>query len=168
MPALFVLVVAVAAFGFAGEEINWGQVLFGWTPEFYRGIGRPVSLHNTPEVGSTLRSLANVFLIGAFVVVPVVWLWRSQLNLPDSWAPVIPEWPVTFCLLVSYLVRAFKVGYREVVTITRDPEEPRFYWEFVEQINEQRELLVAITFLLYALYRVARLRADDIRFGDSR
>ena len=45
-----------------------------------------------------------------------------------------------------------------------DPAEPRFYWEFVEQMNEQRELLVALTFLLYALYRVARLRADLYRF----
>jgi hypothetical protein len=150
--ALFVAGVAAAAFFFAGEEVNWGQILMHWgTAESSRPIEGQVNLHNTDI---PIQSMGSKFLILVFFITPAVWpLLRSALKLPKHWALAVPRWPVVAAVATSFCLRPIKLHYLE----TRG--ETVFYLQFLEQINEVQELLIAVGFLIYGLDRLAAARA---------
>jgi hypothetical protein len=95
---------------------------------------------------------------------PVLWRFRERLNSPQTLAPAIPEGPSICCLAVAFAWRWFKDAYWFLRR--HDLRDDPFYRNFVEQINEQKELLVAMT--LYALYRVAAVTRTRTRFAPSR
>ncbi len=153
--ALFVAAVAAAAFFFAGEEVNWGQILSHWgTAESNRGLDGQTNLHNTAV---PIQSMGSKFLILVFFVTPAVWLLRSRLNLPRHWALAVPRWPVIVAVATSFCLRPIKLGYR--AWMGEGGDQTAFYVQFLEQINEVQELLVAVAFLIYALDRLAVVRA---------
>jgi hypothetical protein len=159
--AVVVGLVAAAALFFAGEEISWGQNFIGknWsTPEALKSFSRETNLHNS---GLPVRPLGNVFLVAVFFVLPLGWRFRGRLQLPQSLAPAVAEGPVVSMLAFAFVWRVAKDAYElaaKKVSAQWTPESDRFYVGFVEQLNEQKELLVAATLLLYALYRLRRLR----------
>lgn len=153
--ALFAALAAAAAFFLAGEEINWGQIFMHWgTTESTRPIESQTNLHNTDL---PIQNLGSWYLILAFFVTPAVWRLRSRLNLPPHWALAVPRWPVIAAVAASLSVRPVKFAYRGVVGEGAD--QTVFYVQFLEQINEVQELLVAVAFLIYALDRMTALRA---------
>ena len=42
-----------------------------------------------------------------------------------------------------------------------DYEDQQTYIDFFEQINEHKEMLVAVTLLMYGVYRVMAVRSQD-------
>jgi hypothetical protein len=135
--------IAAAAFFFAGEEVSWGQSLIGWrTPESYRPYAVETNLHNTDL---PVNQLGGLFLICVFVLLPLAWHFRARLRVPDSIAPAVPSGPVVSTMAVAFLWRFVKGLYRS----TRG--EDRAYVDFFEQINEHKEMLVAVGLLLYAV-----------------
>lgn len=152
------LIIALAAIFFAGEEIDWGQIYFDIeTPESYREhYGTVTNLHNA-DLPIPVRQVGNVFLICVFLVLPGLWRFRPGL-LPRDWAPIIPEGPVVYCIILAHAWSAVKKVYRLFVEVGERPD-PQLYWEYLEQINEHKELLVAVTLLMYAVYRVGKVNA---------
>jgi hypothetical protein len=139
-----VAVIALAAFFFAGEEISWGQTYFGWgTPENH--LAGETNLHNTPI---PVQSLGSAFLVVVFFVLPLV--WALGLRRPAGLASAIAEGPVILCLAFAFLWQETKSLYR---SLHEDYAERTTYIEFFEQINEHKELLIAVTLLLYAIFR---------------
>ena len=158
---LIVAVVALATFFFAGEEISWGQSYLQWTtPEAVREVTPETNLHNIHGLPISVNSLGSVFLIIVFVALPIAWRWRESLGLPGSWRPAIAEWPIVFAILFAFVVKLYKSIYRATVA---DAESQTFYVGYVEQINEQKEMLVAVALLMYAVYRVRATRSDALR-----
>ncbi|MHC4414930.1 MAG: hypothetical protein ACYS0G_06575 [Planctomycetota bacterium] len=149
--AVLIGMIAVASLFFAGEEISWGQSYLGWTtPETYSRYSHETNLHNT-EI--PVQSLGGVFVVTMFFALPLAWWLPARRWLPASWAPAIAEGPVVFSMAVAFVWKEFKHVYRLLVPDARDVT---FYQEFVEQINEQKEMLVAVTLLMYGLYRVGK------------
>lgn len=150
------LIVGLAAIFFAGEEIDWGQTYLDIdTPQAYaEHVGPVTNLHNA-DIPIPVRPLGNLFLVTVFMIIPGLWHLRPG-TLPKSWQPVIAEGPVVSCIIVAYAWSVVKKVYRMSVEIGERPE-PKLYWEFIEEINEQKELLIAVTILMYAIYRLKAL-----------
>lgn len=159
---IIIAVVALAALFFAGEEISWGQVWFGWeTPEAFSSMeGRETNLHNA-DILISAQAAGGVFLIGVFFGLPVLWALRDRLPIPPDWRTAIAEGPV-----ILTFASAFAWGKVKDAHYTLTSEEDRaaspLHNEFIWQINEQKELLFAAGLLLYGLFRIhafQRLRA---------
>jgi hypothetical protein len=175
--AVIVGMIGLATFFFAGEEISWGQTYLGWhTPETIQQLGGETNLHNM-QLPFSVQGLGSLFLVMMFVGLPIAWRLRDRLPIPKEWvsgdwACAVAEGPVIFSMIVAFAWKGYKSVYRLLVPGTAD-DPTRFYIEFVEQINEQKELLVAVSLLLYALYRVRLARrlsqaANADRIGADR
>ncbi|MDT3778458.1 hypothetical protein PJI16_12900 [Nitrospira sp. MA-1] len=146
--------VSAATLLFAGEEIGWGQIYFGWdTPLWWSTrFGGSTDLHSSRFPAHTV---AAIFLFVIFILLPLVWKFQLPLRLPANLKPAIPEGPVIFAIVFATLYRELKgfyfwltpLGYRD-----------RFYEEFLWGLNEHKEMLIAIAMLLYALYRLPHLK----------
>lgn len=157
--AKIVLILGLAAIFFTGEEISWGQTYLQWdTPEQLLEHNRETNLHNLDHpLGVSLNSLGSTFILVMMVGLPLAWHFAPGLRLPRTWKPAIAEWPVAFSTLVAF-------GWKEVKNVyklagLRDRENPTaLYTDFIDQLNEHKEMLVAITLLMYALYRLGAAR----------
>lgn len=152
--AAVVLIAGLAAVFLAGEEISWGQTYLGWdTPEKYADFSGETNLHNA-DLPIRLQSLGSLFLIVLFIALPLAWRFFKD-RLPASLAPAIAEWPVITTIVVAFLWKEGKSVYR---IATGQDESSAFYINFIEQFNEHKEMLAAVTLLMYALYRLRAVR----------
>jgi len=158
--AAIIGLIGLATLFFAGEEMSWGQSYFRWeTPEPYRELSGETNLHNTDL---PVNSLGSVFLVVMFFVLPLMWTLRWPRPLPGSlpgWRPAIAEAPVIFCMACGFAWKEVKTLYRWV---NPDFEDIQIYHDFFEQLNEHKELLVAVALLMYAVYRIKAVRADSV------
>jgi hypothetical protein len=93
------LLSAIVLFGFGGEEISWGQRLFGWgTPASLSEVNAQgeTTFHNLRTFQGTTLDGDRLFRVGwfaVFVLLPLAaWLvprWRRRLN---ELLPVVPIW----------------------------------------------------------------------------
>ncbi len=153
--AVFVTLILLATLFFLGEEVNWGQTFKLWFDPTHK-LDEQTNLHNNVP-GISLQGLGSLGMACAFFVAPLLWLLRDRLRLPSTLAPAMPEGPVIACLAVAMVWKWFKDVYASVAGTA---PENTFYVGFVEQINEQKELLVALSLLLYGLYRVRALHGS--------
>lgn len=86
-----------------------------------------------------------------FFVLPAAWYFRDQTRLSDRWRPAIAEPPVVFTMICAFAWKESKGIYR---LIHDDYEQRALYIDFIEQIPEQKEMLIAIGLMLYGIYRI--------------
>jgi len=152
---------ALAALFFAGEEVNWGQTFTRW------GVSEMVqhdaeeaytaqSVHNNLEIVS-VQTLGAVYLFVVLVVFPILYRWREPWRLPACWAPAVASWPAATTVLYAYLVKECKPLYVKFFA-QGPPKLDPLYMGYYEQLNEQKEMLLALALLIYAAYALARLR----------
>ena len=154
--AAFVTAMLAAAVFFLGEELNWGQTITLWINPS-RTIDFQTNLHNNVPMIS-LQGLGSLCVAIALFGVPLAWARREPLGIPASFRPAVPEGPVIFCAAVAFGWKWFKDIYRAVRGGAADDA---FYVGFVEQINEHKELLIAVAFALYGLYRLRATREQS-------
>lgn len=158
--AALIAIAAAASLFLAAEEVNWGQTFAHWgVPESEKP--HPTSLHNNDDsIPISVNLLGALWLLGHFFLLPLVWKVRSRLQFSElfrvreSWGVAVAEAPVTFTLIVS-------VAWKLIKDFDERPDEPGIdaFWDgFTEQLNEQKEMLVAIALLMYACYRVGAVR----------
>jgi hypothetical protein len=157
---LIVLAVGGACLFLAAEEVSWGQTFQYWgVPEREKPISHETNLHNNLDL--PLQSVGQAFLVLVFFGLPIAWAFRDRLGLPASLRPAVAEAPVIVAAAAAFAWKLVKEIY---VGVRGKPEGDAFYWGFIEQINEQKELLVALALFLYACYRVravVRLRRGE-------
>ncbi len=149
--AIIVAVVALATLFLALEEINWGQTFLHWgTPDFFKSDA--TNLHNNiPKV----QTLGSLFVSTVLWLIPLLWWMRPRIRLPQDWAPAIAEGPVIIALLVAYIPSEVKWLYRYAVP---DYEHQAIYINYLEELKEQKEMLVALSLMIYGIYRVFAAR----------
>lgn len=148
--------VGAAAWFFAGEVVNWGQTFLHWrVPEREQLRGMSVNLHNNSKVIS-LMSLGSGFLLGVFLVWPVVWRFRERLNLPGLWHVAVPWGPAILAVVMGFSLTRLKDLYAATL---RDPKSDLLYVGYFEQLNEQKEMLFAVAMLLMGVGVWQRLSA---------
>jgi Na+/melibiose symporter-like transporter len=153
--AAIIVIIAAATLFFAGEEISWGQSYFGWqTPAELDGVTPETNLHNIHDLRMVFRYGPSLFLICMFLVLPIAWTLDRDDHLPRGWTPAIASWPIVVCMVVAFVWRDSKKLY--LLAFSDDGEDGlteahRWYWDFFEQVPEQKEMLVAIALLMYGL-----------------
>lgn len=156
--ALTVIVLVLMATVFAfGEEVDWGDTFFHWTAEGNELEDvYALNVHNNLSV----KGIGSAFLFAVFFALPLAWAGRDRWRLAGGLRPAVPEWPVVFAMAVAFGWRLFKHIYVSIVGKDNLGEygDAGFYWGFVEQNNEHKEMLIAAALLLYALYRVRATR----------
>lgn len=144
---------ACGLFFLIGEEVSWGQRVFGWgTPESLAAINKQeeTNLHNIYGVGSTFKWVQ--MLVGAYgTVLPLCFLntarWRQMRPLIDAVVPHVTLIPFFLPMLVWRAYRNF----------TGDPS--RFYY-LITNYNEVIELILALGFMLFLVFQVRKCRRE--------
>ncbi len=150
---IVIALVGAAALFFAGEEVSWGQWIFNWeTPDLFRETiqSGETNLHNA-DLPINLNSLGSVFLIVVFVLLPLAWHRRWPAQIPQAWRPAIAEGPVIFLVICAFVWKEVKSLY---LFVNRQSEEGTVYVEFFEQVNEHKEMMVAVALFMYGVYRI--------------
>jgi hypothetical protein len=134
-----------------GEEISWGQRLFGWhTPTNYAVINKQAetNIHNIYGVGLTFKWVH--LTIAAYGAIPPLVIWRSSLfrRYRQRLSLVIPHYTLLPYFALPMLWRV----YANLV----DP--PRRLYFVVEKYSEVMELVLAIGFFLFMVFQLRTRR----------
>lgn len=137
-----------------GEELSWGQRVFGWeTPASLAANNKQEesNLHNVHGVGATFKWVQ--LLVGAYgALLPLV-LLRARIG---ERARRTLWWLVPPVTLVPYFGALFVWRvFRNLV------ETPQSIYFAVEEYNEVMELLFAAGGFLFLLYLVRWIRAGE-------
>jgi hypothetical protein len=150
--ATLYLLVAVGLIFMLGEELSWGQRIWGWdTPESVRAINKQeeTNLHNIYGVGSILKWLQ--LLVGAYgTLLPLLVRSRGLQRYRGFVDRVVPHYS-----LITYFVMLFVWRvYRNLF----DP--PREFYFVVSEYNEVLELVLAMGFFLFMVFQLRSLRSE--------
>ena len=144
----WIILLILGCIYFAGEEISWGQHIFGWaTPEAWTDINdqSETNLHNTSPIFDQIpRTLLSIAALIGGVLIPLYrfstkkypskqsinfWLWPTYVCLPAA----------LFSLLVSWNEKIFE-GLNLVLPAVLDI-----------RAGEVKESLLALFILIYVL-----------------
>jgi hypothetical protein len=157
--ALGILVlVMLACFFVAGEEIDWGDSWGLWGAAAPKGDLDALNIHNTSAL--PIKSLGSLFLVAVFFGLPIAWALRDRLKLPSGLGAAVPRWPVIVAMALAFgwrLIKNVYVGFVGEANLGAY-SDGGLYWQFIEQINEQKELLIAAALFLYAVWRLRATR----------
>jgi hypothetical protein len=150
--ALLYLLVALAALFVAGEEISWGQRIFGWaTPEDLEDVNRQgeTNIHN---IGIVLRlfNFGTMAVALAAIVLPILrWtVWRDRPRSVARYVLIPP-----FALASAFAIPFFYRAYRLVLL----PEAGAR----ISKYAEFAELCFYFGLAVFFLMAYRAIRADD-------
>lgn len=148
--AAWIGLAAVCQFYVAGEEISWGQHLFGWaTPEFWSAINdqSETNLHNTSDwLDQKPRALLMIGVIGGGLLVPPV-MARWPEFVPSRFRVLMPTAQFAPVAGIVLMVR--------LSSLLRDAFEVRLF----ERASEVSELGMYYFVFLYMILLRDRVRA---------
>lgn len=138
-----------ALFFLIGEELSWGQRLFGWqTAESLVEINKQneTNLHNIYGVGATFKWIQ--LLVGAYgTLLPLAFLrWKGPARLQRFIPLLVPHYTLIPCFAMLFVWRI----YRNVV-----PDFEQFYFVIAEY-NEVMELALAMGLFLFMVFQLRR------------
>ncbi len=147
--ALLYLLLCVGIVFLVGEEISWGQRLFGWeTAQWMKEINRQDenTLHNIDGVQIAFK-WAHL-LIGAYgLFLPLLLLRpRAPKSYREIGAFLVPHF-----ILIPYF--AFDFFWRLHANFWTPPRKYRF---FLSEYAEVIELILAVGFLLFMIHQLRR------------
>lgn len=134
---------ALMFFVVAGEEVSWGQRLFGMeTPAALResNVQNEFNLHNLQGVHGVVRAASLVVLLGLFVVLPFLMRLAPLRKLAQRWnVPVPPAWSTVIAVIATAFMAV-----------------PRLQGEVVFALDEAGELYFGVLALWFAVVVVRR------------
>jgi len=154
---LWVVAVTLACLYFAGEELSWGQQLFGWsTPE---SIGRindqnETNIHNVSSwFDQKPRLLLELWVLIGGIILPALRIWKNDHLIPGSWQ----YWflPGSLCLPSALIAILVKIPERIKDVFGLSPFSYEIRW------SEAQELYFAAFLSLYLASIYVRLRQRD-------
>lgn len=140
------IVLAVGIFFVIGEEISWGQRIFGWeTPESYAEINKQeeTNLHNIYGIGYAFKWLH--LLVAAYGVFMPLLLLRSRKLQPyrEELSMLVPHYTLVPFFFLPFAWRL----YRNLFSAPKD-----FYF-VVSEYSEVMELVLVSGILLFLLFQ---------------
>ncbi|HEY3217267.1 MAG TPA: hypothetical protein VGK93_12325 [Candidatus Eisenbacteria bacterium] len=134
-----------------GEELSWGQRIFGWhTSAALSEVNRQgeTNLHNINGVEERIRWFH--FLVGAYGTLLPLLLYRAQrgARFNDPASLLVPHYT-----LVPYFFAT--LAWRVQAILWEPPRQLHFV---INEYSEVMELVLAIGFLLFLLFQVRKSR----------
>jgi hypothetical protein len=151
---------------FAGEELSWGQHIFGFsTPEGYKGLNhqKEMNLHNLNGIYRELfdkipRTLLTIGIFFGGIVFPF-----CKSKLPDLIRRYVPGKEVLFTSILAVFIsvpgKFLKHGHDKVELEGMEKMKgggPRF------DGGEMKELYIALFILLFAIFFIRYVKARRI------
>lgn len=141
---------ALGFFFMIGEEISWGQRIFGWgTPETLAELNKQgeTTFHNIHAVEVVFKWLQLVVGAYGFVLPLAVLRWPPHPYFKKLTDAVVPHYTLMLYFLPMFVWRLF----RNMIEVPDD-----FYF-VVAEFNEVVELILAIGFALFVVFQLRRL-----------
>lgn len=140
---------ALCCFYVAGEEISWGQHLFGWTtPEFWDAINdqHETNFHNTSAwLDQKPRLLLEIGILTGGIIAPILRRFRPAL-LPARFAAIYPPSGLSIIAGIALCIKiANSLG-------------EGFHISLFERASEVEELYMFYFVLAYLVWLRRRLR----------
>ncbi len=150
--ALLYLVLNIGIVFIVGEEISWGQRIFGWeTSEELKAINKQeeTNLHNIEGVGDKIKWLH--VLIGSYgTIFPLLaLLFRADARYREALSLLVPHYtllPHFFATLV----------WRLQANLWKPPKSLYFV---ITEYSEVMELVLAVAFFMFLLFQFRRLKS---------
>ena len=149
--------VTLGCFYACGEELNWGQLIFGWeTPAWLAAING-LGEFNLHEVSYPWFSLAPRTFLWLFVLAGIIHITLLRRGVEKGWALF---WPTPICLpsaLLAILMREPEI----LLWLGVDPTlQPGFYWGGWIELEEPYLAMFLFLYLLAIWYRLGRRAAS--------
>ena len=148
VPSRWFYILSTLAFVFAaGEEISWGQRIFGLvTPDFLRAINsqRELNIHNIEGVLPLISRGYRTGIVLICVVTSAAYFARksSLFGIP------FPSIPIMFCFLVVYSYRPYDlVGGFPLSIVSAQYLFPLLFFAYASFSKERRLLILSLLFL---------------------
>jgi len=162
----WVVVLPLGLFYMAGEELSWGQHVFGWqTPQRISRVNRQdeTNLHNHEVIGRFVgrkpKQVVEVWTIVGCIIAPLV-IARRPRRLDPRLSEHYWFWPTFACTLSAALAtivylptRISRLVYGETPSSLR--------------LSELQEFYFALTLALYVGSLYVRLRDMDRKLGPA-
>jgi hypothetical protein len=148
--ALYVLL-ACGLFFLVGEEMSWGQRVFGWeTPVSLEAINKQeeTNLHNIHGVGKTFKWIQ--MLVGAYGAILPLLLLRTRV--PERFRTLVDSVLPHFTLILYFLPM---FGWRLYRNLAGDPVS---HYYLITNYNEVIELILAMGFCLFMVFQLRKCR----------
>jgi hypothetical protein len=151
--AVLYVILGFGIFFIIGEEVSWGQRIFGWiTPESVKEINKQgeTNIHNIHGIGSTIKWIHMI--VGAYgTFLPLVAMkskalvrFRTQLSMLVPPIALVPYFAFIF----------FWRGYRNLF------DAPKKFYFVVSEFTEVTELALSLAFALFLWYHVRKTRRN--------
>lgn len=153
--AVLYIVLAAGIFFLIGEEISWGQRIFGWeTSETLKELNKQeeTNLHNIHGVGTMFKYFHLV--IGLYgTILPLIFMnaMGARRRNSEVVSLLVPPFALVPCFLTALL-------WRLQATFWKPPKSLYFA---VTEFSEVIELVIAIAFFLFMVYQIRRLKAAE-------
>ena len=151
MFAVLYAILAVGIFFIIGEEVSWGQRVFGWmTPESLQAINKQkeTNIHNIHGIGTTFKWAHMV--VGAYgTFLPIIVMRSKALSRFSSQISML----VPHYTLVPYF--AFLLFWRIFRNLF---EVPKKYYFAVSEFSEVTELVLSLAFLFFLIFQIRQAR----------
>lgn len=149
------MIVFVGLLFIIGEELSWGQRIFGWTTsEEFKQINRQgeTNIHNIYGIRYAFKWGQE--LIGIYgSILPILYMKLDFFRRhKEFFSFVIPHFT-----LIPFFFPLFP--WRIYRNLFDPPEEYSFV---ISEFNEVLELLLAVGFFLFMIFQYRRLKTDDI------
>ncbi|MGQ0656991.1 MAG: hypothetical protein ACT4NU_02680 [Chromatiales bacterium] len=150
--ALLYLCLSAGLIFFIGEELSWGQRIFGWeTPEAFQTANKQdeTNIHNIYGVGAAFKWLHVV--IGAYgTILPLLVYWRPRNDRHgEAIALLVPHFTLVPYFLATLL-------WRLQANLWKPPKQLYFV---ITEYSEVMELMLAIALFMFLLFQFRRTRA---------
>ena len=160
--AAMYMVLCLGLFFIIGEEVSWGQRLFGWeTSEEMKAINKQeeTNIHNIEGVGDKIKWIHVI--IGAYgTILPLVFL-RAQMNARpiDAVMLLVPH----FTLLPYFFTT---LVWRLQANLWKPPKSLYFA---ITEYSEVMELVLAMAFFAVLLFQFRNLKsaASPVPVGED-
>jgi hypothetical protein len=145
----------VALLFMVGEELSWGQRIFGWgTPEVLVETNKQAetNLHNIYGVGATFKRLQMV-AAGYGVILPllVVADWKPLRRFGDRLVWLVPHWSLIPFFLPFFVWRIYRLAL---------PNPPQSLYLVITEFNEVVELGFALGVCLFLVWQWRRMKRE--------
>nr|NIS24911.1 hypothetical protein [candidate division KSB1 bacterium] len=144
---------AIGLFFIIGEEVSWGQRVFGWsTPDVMKVVNKQeeTNIHNIHGVGTTFKWLH--LIVGAYgTFFPIILLLSKKLARYRSFlSMLVPHYTLIPFFGIAFVWRVYRNFF----------EAPDDYYFAVSEFTEVIEVILVFGFLFFMTFQFRRLQRE--------
>jgi len=158
--AILYAALCLALFFMVGEEISWGQRIFGWeTSESLAAINKQdeTTVHNIITVATAFKWAQ--LMVGAYgTILPLALLhWRIPKRFQKLASALIPHYSLILYFALLFLWRIYRNLF----------EAPQEYSFAISEFNEVLELILAVGLFAFMIFQLRQEKAKRNQNGES-